>query len=279
MECSHCKKKFKSDKSKKRHIFRQICIPDKEKTYCRICNISCSGDKEAYKKHLLSVEHLQNISNLTTRPVEIQSNDIFSIDPFLSTEEKKSITGFNVVDNLTIKHKDNTISKVNVSEAIKKVQALKEKKKAEQEKKIAEENEKKRQEEQKKYLNGIHYISEPENKLDYESILNAELFTVPPKTERQTRILDFLVNCQNSTTMNDNDRKEKMKDILRLVNMDDANYLMSHIRKCDRLTVTGKQFFMNIIDKFIMELVKLINRGITKIGDKDIKLFVAKLSK
>ena len=61
--------------------------------------------------------------------------------------------------------------------------------------------------------------------------------------------------------------------------MDDANYLMSHIRKCDRLTVTGKQFFMNIIDKFIMELVKLINRGITKIGDKDIKLFVAKLSK
>ena len=66
---------------------------------------------------------------------------------------------------------------------------------------------------------------------------------------------------------------------MRLISLDDANYLMSHIRRCEELSLNSKQFFMNIIDKFIMELVKLLNKGITKIGDKDIRLFVAKLSK
>jgi len=61
--------------------------------------------------------------------------------------------------------------------------------------------------------------------------------------------------------------------------MDDANYLMSHIRTCNDIDIKSKQIYMDLIDRFIMELVKLINNGIKKIGDKDISMFISKLSK
>ena len=282
--CHLCNKKFKTKKSKTRHIFKEICVPDKDKTYCKICNISTNGDRNAFKKHLISVEHLNKISSLTTRPVEIVSEDIFAVDPYLTNDEKQSISGFKI-NNLVINHSDNTISKINVDAELKKAELYKKKQEALEEIKKQQELEKrnelerqKKEEEAKKYLGGVHYIAEPENKLDYQSILNAELYTIPPKTERQIRILNFLINCDKKNVSID-DKKQKIKDILRLINLDDANYLMSHIRRCEELSLNSKQFFMNMIDKFIMELVKLLNKGITKIGDKDIRLFVAKLSK
>jgi hypothetical protein len=267
--CNHCKKQFKTKKSKTRHQLHQLCISKDKRTYCATCNFTANS-KIAYKQHLLTEQHLSKLINISTSKVDIiEEPNLFDIDPYLSTKEKKQVNNIYNSAELTFKHKDNTISRINANRENAKIIAK------ENAKREAEEEEKLR-EESKKYINGIHYIGEPENKLDYQSILNAELFTIPPKTKRQERIIQFLIKAQNA---NDNIKKEKLKQILRLITINEANYLMSHIRRCEELSIQSKQFYMNFIDNFIMELIKLMNQGIKYIGNKKINEFIAKLSK
>jgi hypothetical protein len=270
--CKHCKKHFKTKKSKTRHQIRQVCIPKAKRTFCETCNFTAS-DKTGYKQHLLSTEHLSKLVNITPTKIDIISEpNIFDLDPYLSKKEKRDIVNPYSVSNiteLTFKHKDNTISRIDTSRENARIAAI------EQAKCEAKEA-KRKAEEAKKYINGVHYVTEPDNKLDYQSILNAELFTIPPKTERQERIIQFLIRAQQAT---DQVKKDKLKHILKLISMDEANYLMSHIRRCEELSISSKQFYMNFIDTFIMKLVKLLNNGILMIGDKNIEQFIAKLSK
>lgn len=272
LTCKHCRKQFKTKKSKTRHQTQQICIPKAKRTYCATCDFT-ADNKTVYKQHLLSREHLSKLVNITPTKVDITpAESIFALDPYLSNDEKVDITNkfsLNNISTLTFKHKDNTISRIDLARENAKIAAI------EQAKREAEEV-KRKEEEAKKYLGGVHYVVEPENKLDYQSILNAELYTIPPMTERQKRIISFLVKAQDVTEAV---RKEKLRQIFRLINMDEANYLMSHIRRCKELTVAGKQYYMNFIDNFIMELIKLINRGIVIIGGKKIEDFITKLSK
>jgi hypothetical protein len=272
LTCKNCKKHFKTKKSKTRHQIRQVCIPQAKRTYCSTCNFT-ADNKTAYKQHLLSEQHLSKLVNITTTKVNITADpSLFDLDPYLSNQERSDINNpysINNVSSLTFKHKDNTISRIDTARENAKIAAR------EQAKREAEEA-KRREEEAKKYIDGVHYVVEPENKLDYQSILNAELFTIPPKTPRQERIIQFLIRAQNAS---EQIKKNKLKQILRLITMDEANYLMSHIRRCEELSIQGKQFYMNFIDNFIMELIKLMNRGIMYIGDKKIDEFVAKLSK
>lgn len=264
--CAKCNKTFKTKKSKTRHVLKQICTPLRERTYCEPCSFTASSIEE-YKKHLVSINHLSCISDVKTRPIEIEKpTDLFALDPYLTKEEKQASKQAKF---LSFTHKDNTITRIDIARENAVIVA---KKQAQAEQ---EELERKAIEEAK-YIDGIHYVEEPENKLDYQSILNAELYTIPPKTERQKRILAFLIKAQN---VSDNIKKNKLKDILRLVSMEDANYLMSHIRRCDEIELTSKQFYMAFIDSFLMELVKLLGRGIEYIGDKKIVDFVAKMSK
>ena len=274
--CNRCNKVFKTKKSKTRHIHKQICVSKDEKTYCNLCDYT-ADNKTDYRKHLLSISHLSKISNIKTKSVEIQHpTDLFTLDPYLTTNEKRSIHNNFDTAYLTLNHKNNTISKIDIKQEKERLETIKKAEDAVKRQAEAERLKAEKEAEAAKYINGVHYVVEPENNLDYQSILNAELFTVPPKTERQQRIINFLIKAQ---TVDDTIKKEKLKQILRLVNMEDANYLMSHIRKCDDINLQAKQFYMNFIDKFIMELIKLVNNGIEYIGDKKIVLFIEKLSK
>jgi len=266
LTCLKCKKIFKSKKSKTRHVLKQICIPVRDRTYCEPCNYSAPSQLD-YKKHIISINHLSKISDVKTREVEINKPiDIFALDPYLSKDEKKTVSQ---AKYLSFKHKDNTISRIDIAQENARIIAKREKEaqKKEEERRLKEES---------KYIDGIHYVDEPSDKLDYQSILNAELYSIPPKTERQERILSFLIKAQY---VDDTVKKSKLKDILRLVSMEDANYLMSHIRRCDEIQIQAKQFYMSFIDTFLMELIKLLGRGIEYIGDKKIIDFVAKMSK
>jgi hypothetical protein len=268
--CNNCHKKFKTKKSKTRHQLHQICIPKINKTYCATCNFTAEN-KEKYKEHLISEYHLSKLVNIIPKKVEIiETNNIFALDPYLTNKEKNDITNkYAKPSNITFKHKNNTITRIDIERENARIMLIEQKKREKEE-------ELRREEEAKKYIDGIHYITEPENKLDYQSILNAELFTIPPKTKRQESIIQFLIRAQNAP---DQIKKDKLKQILRLITMDEANYLMSHIRSCKELTIPSKQFYMNFIDMFIMKLVKLMNNGINIIDNKKIDEFIAKLSK
>ena len=269
--CQHCNKKFKTKKSKSNHILKQICIPKEKKTYCKLCSFS-GTNKQEYEKHLLSIEHINKINNIQTHKIELHHN-LFDLDPYLSKKEKKAVINKNDVEHVIFKHKNNTISKVNIKQLSEKARIEREMKEAaiEREKQI-----KKEADEAKKYINHIHYVEEPEDKIDYQSIINAELYSMPKLTETQERIMRFLVKAQ---VLNDNKKKEKFKQILKLIGMKEANYMTSHIRRNEELNIAAKQFYLNLIEKFISELIKLLNKGHKKLGDKDIQLFIAKLSK
>lgn len=264
--CIYCKKKFKSNKSKKRHEYMQICLDSSKRTYCSHCDYMAEN-KEEFKNHLISSYHLSNISKIKTRNIKFEKS-IINLDPYLNDKEKNELLNPYDITNLTLKYNNNILSKIDIKEEKKKLKKLEEKKKIEEE-------ERKKIENDKHYVNG-QYIVEPENKCDYESILNAELYTIPPKTDRQKRILLYLIKCQE---ISDIEKKNKLKEILRLISLEDANYLMSHIRRCDEINIISKQFYMNFIDKFAMELIKLYNDGIIFIGNKNINEFVLKITK
>lgn len=282
--CKYCRKLFKSKKSKENHILKQICIPAKDKTYCKLCNYSAEN-KLAYKKHLVSAEHLTKITNMTTKKIKV-INSIFELDPYLSSKEKRELSDPIGNSEIIIQNKNNTAIKIDLAaenEKRERIELARKQmeakiKRAEEAKILAERKAEElriKEEEERKYING-RYVVEPENKTDYQSVLNAELYTVPAKTERQERILRFLIHFQNAP---EDIRKAKLKEILKLLSMDDANYLMSHIRRCEELTILGKQFYMDFIDQFIMELVKIINAGIEEINGKNIITYISKLTK
>ena len=282
--CKYCRKLFKSKKSKENHILKQICIPAKDKTYCKLCNYTAEN-KLSYKKHLVSAEHLAKITSMTTTKVKMV-NSIFELDPYLSSKEKRELSDPIGNSELIIQTKNNTAIKIDLAaenEKRERIETARKQmeeriKRAEQAKidaKRREEEARIKAEEDRKYING-RYVVEPENKLDYNSVLNAELYTVPAKTERQERILRFLIHYQGAP---EDIRKGKLKEILKLLSMEDANYLMSHIRRCEKLTILGKQYYMDFIDQFIMELVKLINAGVKEINGKNIIDYVSKLTK
>lgn len=281
LTCHKCKKKFKSKKSQTLHITKQICISKSERTYCPACNYT-APNKNEYKKHLISIEHLNNISNIKTSNLnEIKNKNKMSFidfDPYLSEQDKHEIKTDDI-ENITISHKNNSMTKLNVGEAIKTIEKenIKLQKKAEIKKleEMAKIEKQKLEEENKKYINGIHYIEEPENKMNYDEILKAELYSLPPKTDYQNKILNFLINIKDK---DNNFKADKFKQILKLIKLNEANYLTSHIRRSE-LNINDKQIYMGIIDKFILELVKLLNAGYKTISGIDIEKYILKISK
>ena len=291
--CNKCNKEFKTINSKKRHILHQICVPLTYRTYCKLCNKSYENRKK-YEEHLISIEHLQNYNRIETKNIDnelkknkiLKKKDVFLADPLLSADEKKELYIEKPITSVIIKKQNdpNNLYQVNVKKARsfidKEIEYKKQRERYEEEiKKIIQKEEelKKKQEEyNKNYINGHHYIEQPNNILDYNEIIRAELYAIPPKTERQERILNYLIKCQK---MDNNYKKEKFLEILKLLSLEDANYLTSHIRTNKKLNDNTKQLYMDIIEKFCTKLMTLLENGIKVIDNIPIENYVIKISK
>lgn len=292
--CNKCKKEFKTINSKKRHIFHQVCIPFKYRTYCKLCNKSYNSRKE-YETHLISIEHLQNYNEIKTTNIDnekkvnhiIKKKNVFLNDPYLSNEEKKELFIEKTPESIIIKKQTdpNNIYQVNVKNAKtfidKEIEYKKQREKYEEEIKkiINHEKEMKKKQElhDKNYINNHHYIEQPNNSFDYNEIIRAELHAIPPKTERQERILGYLIKCQK---MDDSYKKQKFLEILKLLSLEDANYLTSHIRTCKDICDNTKQLYMDIIERFCNKLILLLENGIKSIDEiPSIEDYVIKISK
>lgn len=286
--CKLCKKLFKTKKSRDRHQKFQLCKPISERTYCKYCDFT-TNDKKIYKKHLISIEHLNKINTIISSS-DNEKNNNFTNDKKIFLEKKEVKTNLETIEI----HRKNLIipEKKKVSTAVKKVNKitndlnlqknieiqnqknLAEKKKKEIEKKQKIDNYDKHYLNEGSFVN--HYISEPKNKLSYNDILKAEMNAIPEKTQYQTKICDFLVNIKDK---NISEKEELFKKILKLINLDDTNYLLSHIRTHPDLSINDKQIYMNIIDKFILKLIEIMNNGYETLGGKKIQDIIIRISK
>jgi len=100
-ECNHCLKIFKSKITYDKHVTQQLCYTQEEITYCKICCINLS-DRNQYKKHLFTMEHLNNIGyNKIDRLQTKEISQVHLADPYLNSNDINKIATTNLGDSFT----------------------------------------------------------------------------------------------------------------------------------------------------------------------------------
>lgn len=260
--CKHCNKSFKKAVIRDKHEYEQVCIPNGRKTYCKIC--SWTGESvTVYNEHLISREHMDKIGRISVpgldmiivNPVQDKMVSMFACDPVLaqcnSTAEK--VTG-SVGENIKVFHTDGSMTRIdmNVDNGTLHELSLSETDKMVRDVEVAN--------------GGI---------IKYQELVERER-GLAKMTPRQTKIMEYLVRYQNSGV---NEMIERFKLILDKINMDDADFLGTHIRNYEGLGVSAKQVYGSYMEKFINALMRHVMDGEKFYRDMDIFEFVAKLTK
>ena len=247
--CKLCNKCFKSELQKNNHERKQICLPKHKRTYCAICDISFNTINEL-KFHNIDIDHITKLNALKPDRIKI-NNHIYNADPYLNEEDIKLMDKSIIGDNLTIIYKDNTVSKLSTEDSKDKIN------------------------EESKDENIIKYQTQ-NNKIDYQEIIEKEIFNKPNITLRQQKILKYLSLHQSN---NANIIIQKFKLILSKINLDDADFFASHLRESNIIDLKFKQLLGKYLDLFINALISKYNDGQELYNNMNIIEFVTKLTK
>jgi hypothetical protein len=265
LKCKYCSRQFKRRSPKVKHEANQTCMPKHKRTFCSTCNITLSTVSE-YKKHLTSPEHIKSLLTSDKNQPEIIKQKpitVLDIDPMLSQEDKVKIASTKVSE-ITMKFEDDNgfihKRKLNLD------------KETELEKEITAEKE------EREYINEIADRNNP-NALGYTSyqeLIQQEIYNRPMPTEAQEEILCRLVDANDDLS---DEKRALFLGILKEMSEDDAEFMTTYIRDCGGLDMESKQIYLDLIDKFIMKLTQIFNKGYKQIGGKDIINFISRLSK
>jgi hypothetical protein len=263
--CKYCSRQFKRRSPKVKHEGTQACIPKHKRTLCSICNITFVTVSE-YKKHLTSPEHIKSLlTSDNNEPVIIKQKTVtaLDIDPMLSQQDREQITS-TTGSGITMKFEDDA---GNIHRAKLNLQ-----KETELEKEIANEKE------EREYLNEIADRNNPHamGYTSYQDLIQQEIFNRPMPTETQEEILCQLVDANDDLS---DDKRQLFLSILKAMSVEDADFMTTYIRDCGGLDMESKQIYLELIDKFIMKLTQIYNKGYKQIGGKDIMTFISRLSK
>tara|TARA_A100001015_G_C14880381_1_gene668173 strand:- start:151 stop:774 length:624 start_codon:yes stop_codon:yes gene_type:complete len=76
------------------------------KFICVDCNITFT-DQKKYKKHLSSIKHLNQITNIPINKLEKEVNENLKLDPFLNNEDINKLENDSLGDGITIQFNNN----------------------------------------------------------------------------------------------------------------------------------------------------------------------------
>lgn len=248
--CKYCKKQFKTSALHSRHQTEQLCRHVHLRTYCKACGYTAETKSE-YETHILTREHLNKLCGVHVDPVEIRSRTVFDLDPYLTKSEAMKVRHGvdDIGDKFVVHFRDNTIQCLATDTKLKPKSS--------------------------KTETAISVYEAANNTCDYQTLLRAHEAR-PPATERQNKIIAWLAKWQNEGPVV---MKDKIRIILEKIGMDDADYLINHIRDSRVLSLEAKQFYAGYVDTLVNVLIGRINNGDTQFGGKDIFNFVAKLTK
>lgn len=263
--CKYCSRQFKRCSPKVKHEASQVCIPKHKRTICVVCNITFHNILE-YKKHITSTEHIKSlISRDDNEPIIIKEKEIttYDIDPILSQNDKEMLTS-TIGSTITMQYKDKNgnirSTKLNLDEE------------TELEKEIINDKE------QNNYLNEIADRNNP-NAMGYSSyqeLIQQEIYNRPTPNEKQEKLLCRLVDANDDLS---DEKRQLFLNILKDMNENDAEFMTTYIRNCNGINLESKQIYLEIIDKFIIKLTQIYNKGYTQISGKNIVNFISRLSK
>lgn len=248
--CKYCKKQFRTSALHTRHETEQLCRPVNQRTHCKTCSYT-AVNKQEYETHILTREHLNKLCGLKVDPVEISARSVFDLDPYLTKSEALKVRHGveDIGDKFVVHFRDNTVQCLATDTKLKPETSKTEK--------------------------AIETYETANNTCDYQALLRAHEAR-PPATERQNKIITWLAKWQDEGQVV---MKDKIRMILEKIGMDDADYLINHIRDSRVLTLEAKQFYAGYVDTLVSVLIGRINGGQTHFGGKDIFNFVAKLTK
>ncbi len=255
LACKYCSKQFRKLVIKEKHEYEQVCLNEKSRTYCKICDIHVDSNSD-YREHLISRTHLNNIGHMNIDNLNIlkiqqdsKINIIASIDPILAeckpanTEEQVKIF-FNDGSIAKVMVNNLDINEIGMSSA-------------------------------DKQIRDTELANMTGAGLTYKDLVEHERGIAKP-TPRQEKIMDYLAKFQGTGAM---EMAGKFRIILEKIGMDDADFLGTHIRNCSKLTVESRQIYGAYLDEFIRKLTGLVIKGETIYRDMDLFSFVARLTK
>ena len=251
-KCSHCHKEFKQLSRKNKHQVQQLCLPEKARTYCQVCNITFDTIHDL-KNHLITKQHLETVLGEELEEVVI-THKKYDNDPYLSKADVKTITTLDEGNEFTVNFKDNTTSKLSTNNTF---------------------------ETQFKPTNIIDIQQridkeDEEAKFDYQKVLMTQLEGVPLPTFRQERVLKYLAHFQSQ---GEKVMIEKFRTILPKFEYEDVDYLNTHIRESPLISTQAKQIYGNYMNKVVKLFTISYNKGITEYHGKDIIQFVGMMMK
>lgn len=252
-KCNHCYKEFKQLSRKNKHQVQQLCLPEKARTYCQVCEITFETVQDL-KNHLITKQHLEAVLGEELEEVII-THKKYDNDPYLSKEEVKTITTLDEGNDFTVNFKDNSTSKLSTYNNLFETR-FKPTNIIDIQKQIDKEDE--------------------EAKFDYQKVLMTQLEGVPLPTFRQERILKYLAHFQNQ---GEKVMIEKFRTILPKFEYDDVDYLNTHIRESSLISTQAKQIYGNYMNKVVKLFTISYNKGITEYHGKDIIQFVGMMMK
>ena len=251
-KCSHCHKEFKQLSRKNKHQVQQLCLPEKARTYCQVCEITFDTVLEL-KRHLITKSHLEAVLGEELEEVVI-THKKYDNDPYLSKEEIKTITTLDEGNEFKVHFNDNTSSSISTNNLFE--TQFKPTNIIDIQQKIDKEDE--------------------DAKFDYQKVLMTQIEGVPLPTDRQERVLKYLAHFQNQ---GEKVMIEKFRTILPKFEYEDVDYLNTHIRECPLITMDAKQIYVNYMNKVVKLFTISYNKGITEYHGKDVIQFVGMMMK
>jgi hypothetical protein len=258
--CKYCNKQFKKGVVRDKHEYEQVCIANGRKTYCKVCSWTAENI-QLYNEHLISRGHLDKVGRLTVtgldmiivNPVQDKMVTMFACDPVLAQCGNPDVVCVSGM-NMKVFHTDGSMTRAehsNVDSSLHEL-SLSDVDKAVRDTEVANA--------------GI---------IKYQALVERER-GLAKMTVRQMKILEYLARFQNDGVT---EMVARLKVILDKIGMDDADFLGTHIRNYDGLSISAKQVYGSYMEKFINALTRRVMDGEKLYRDMDIFEFVAKLTK
>jgi hypothetical protein len=192
----------------------------KNQLECKICNVIFKSQSRMMK-HLISKKHLNNLKNITIEPFEILENNSHNsndVDPFLNKNDINKLKNMDIGDGFDITYKNNDTVK-------------------------------------------CEYVFEEENNTnDQEESpdIKEETLLPPMMTEKQSKILDFLIKNQTHQQI-----PNKLFQILQKLPLEDLKGFSTHIISNDEIQILIKQKIIKVFKIYKETLLKKKENGQT----------------
>ena len=256
-ECNHCLKIFKSKITYDKHVIQQLCYTHEEITYCKICCINLS-DRNQYKKHLFTMEHLNNIGyNKIERLQTKEISQVHLADPYLNTNDVNKISNTNLGDSFKFVFNIGNTKTVSLVNNVQK------------------------QEQKQELVNNstIKNLSNEETSQNTINIINNDNHnssSLEP-TSRQQKFISYLEKQINENISPSDSGKVFYKMLDNKLQIEDYKGLQKIINNLN-IPSNYKETYIKVTELFISMLVKEKTKGEKMYKEKDISQLVINLT-